>query len=432
MDIEDRLAALMEDAAASPPLDPQEVLRAGRARGVLLRRRQRTMRSAMAVVAVVAVGTGLTEVMGGHGGPSPGTMAAAAQSGTTTRPPGATPSSTPRKTMKPESIETVLKGLIPQGNRLSMDPETPPQLQNNDLTVLRDDDGHGSVQVTVSVTPAAEWHGSDDCSAGIANEGKRPPGALPTSCANTTLADGDRLMSAVTGVDEAGFYDAQVRDTRTDWLMVDISFANGYTGMNPPVTVTRAVPPLSLAQITAIVTSPAWEAVVQLSSTPTPTPAPISLNPTTALQLLRSLMPTGTLSPITDEHTSGLLDVTDSDGLAPAEVMVFVDPATSSGMDPIWCGPELPRDQGRRPEGAPPASCKTSVLPNGDKAMVQVTATDPNGYYSYRIIVDKKDGIDVEIQATNGNFALPVKPARAKPPLTPNEWLSIADNPGWH
>ena len=117
-------------------------------------------------------------------------------------------------------------------------------------------DGHGAAQLSVSTSSrpsgvtCANWLGGVD-------EGTRPAGATPVSCAEVTLPDGDHRLTVVTGVDGSGFYDYEVTLTRTDGTIVIAVVGNGVPE-GATVDVTRAVPPLTLAQLQAIAADPAW------------------------------------------------------------------------------------------------------------------------------------------------------------------------------
>jgi hypothetical protein len=69
-------------------------------------------------------------------------------------------------------------------------------------------------------------------------------------------------MNVVTADDGYGYYDLEVTLTRRDGVTVTVTIGNGVLGTKPPVTVTRARPPLSVAQVDALVRSPLWQTTV--------------------------------------------------------------------------------------------------------------------------------------------------------------------------
>ena len=120
-------------------------------------------------------------------------------------------------------------------------------------------DGHGEAEISVTAfqhsriatTTCATWTGGKD-------EGPRPAGATPVSCATVRLPNGDTRTTLVSGADEHGFYDYEVTLARTDGSIVIATAANGVPE-GADVVVTRAVPPLTLAQLQALAADPGWQ-----------------------------------------------------------------------------------------------------------------------------------------------------------------------------
>jgi hypothetical protein len=88
------------------------------------------------------------------------------------------------------------------------------------------------------------------------DEGQRPAGALPISCAMRTLPDGSIERDAVMYADAYGFYGYGIYDQRPDGVTVFIQVANGINHTLPQVD--RAQPPGSMAKWEAVVENPAW------------------------------------------------------------------------------------------------------------------------------------------------------------------------------
>jgi hypothetical protein len=98
----------------------------------------------------------------------------------------------------------------------------------------------------------------------LKDEGRRPVGAPPISCARSVLPDGDIVMQEVTEADVAGYYDLAVYVARPDGLTVSIDVGNGTLEGTPHLAkqgwpwVDRAVPPGSLDLWQTVVQSPEW------------------------------------------------------------------------------------------------------------------------------------------------------------------------------
>jgi hypothetical protein len=131
------------------------------------------------------------------------------------------------------------------------------------------DDGHGLSEVSIEEFPATESTTALlDCAkqSASAPDGvvPRPTGAPPAGCTVRTLQNGDRVMAAVTPIVYPGLYDYQVLVSHADGLAIEITVANGR--WTDPVAVTRAAPPLSIAQWTTIALSPLWQMQVKSGS----------------------------------------------------------------------------------------------------------------------------------------------------------------------
>lgn len=286
MEFEDELTELFDHATATlrPPVD--ELLEQSSTRGRRLRRRRRTAKVALGTFGMTAVVCGTA--FGVVHGYSPARSAPAAL--------GASADASPRSSAAPTGAATVtasaspakatttpttpakqtsgtpagqssspsgsgrtdydlLSSLLPAGGNL----EPMPYDWGGTVPGAADavyNDGHGAVELSVSTTSrpsdvtCANWIGGT-------NEGTRPAGATPVSCAETTLPDGDRRLTVVTGVDGSGFYDYEVTLTRTDGTIVMAVVGNGVPE-GATVDVTRAVPPLTIAQLQAIAADPGW------------------------------------------------------------------------------------------------------------------------------------------------------------------------------
>jgi hypothetical protein len=131
------------------------------------------------------------------------------------------------------------------------------------------DDGHGQSEIMVSVrayTAVLKSSNAYTCiNFNTTDAGPRPSGAPIPSCTTVTTIDGHVEYVVVTSDDGSGFYDYEVSLFTTNNMVVSLDAGNGVPqGAN--VDVTRAVPPLSLSDMQAIVADPAWLEYVDPSS----------------------------------------------------------------------------------------------------------------------------------------------------------------------
>lgn len=284
MDIEEYLSDLMEQGSADAlaGVDVDAILRGGERLGTRLHRRRRNRIALGTAAAVVALGAGTVTAIAAVGSPSHTTGAAASRA-TTVPTPKASPTPTPTPPVthqRPATYQDLMATfakLVPTGVTVSLDPTTPLSLQTTKFTNLQMDDGHGAAVVFVSVTgPVGGATGSATGSADVfdtgsakcptdwsgADEAPRPAGALPAGCKSENLPNGDVLLNVVTGDDGYGYYDIEVTLARRDGVTVTVTIGNGVLGTKPPVTVTRARPPLSVTQVDELVRSPLWQTSV--------------------------------------------------------------------------------------------------------------------------------------------------------------------------
>lgn len=147
-----------------------------------------------------------------------------------------------------------LRSLLPAGSQLSH------VTTDTGLGALEVDynDGHGAVDLIVTVTPTSTMKKSLTCPHPLWNdEGARPAGALPISCAMRTQPGGGLERDAVMYADSFGFYGYNIFDQRPDGVTVFIQIANGINHTLPQVD--RATPPGSMQEWTTLVENPAWQ-----------------------------------------------------------------------------------------------------------------------------------------------------------------------------
>lgn len=286
-DIENQLSELFETAASrlEPPVE--DIVRVSTQLG----RRRRARRNTATVAAAVGV-VGLTAGVVfsvqhfGFGSVPSGTVAAgqptadhSASIVASPRPgsPGSTTAT--RSTTQVSSTTSAVSrttGLVPST------PESGPQVgaplltqfvsvyglhavrQNSTSIGVADfiyDDGHGQSEIIASVRAYSaalkSWNAYTCVNFNTTDAGSRPSGAPIPSCTTVSTIDGHTEYVMVTGDDGSGFYDYEVNLFTTNNMVVSLDAGNGVPqGAN--VDVTRAVPPLSLSEMQAIVADPAW------------------------------------------------------------------------------------------------------------------------------------------------------------------------------
>jgi hypothetical protein len=280
MNAEDRLAELMDAAtrALNPPIE--DILAEGERRGRVRRRRRRAaLAGGTAAAVLLAAGGAVLAERAEHTprGITVGAGGAAEAAGSAEARPGG-PSPSPRSTVSPAgdaaSVQTVPINAIAAANILrrlvggawklgGFAASTPGSVLDVDI-----EDGLGPARIFVDVAPAAK-SGMDpiDCTPQVGllkGGGPRPVGALPPSCSVETFPNGDRAMVEVLAADTSGEYQYRIIVSRADGVAVEITAANGDWN-NPKAAVTRARPPLTPAQWTAIALSAAWQVNVPVT-----------------------------------------------------------------------------------------------------------------------------------------------------------------------
>jgi hypothetical protein len=132
------------------------------------------------------------------------------------------------------------------------------------------DDGKGLARVFVAIGRTKQ-SGLDpiDCklqASLLANGGKRPTGAPPTSCVVQHYPNGDVVMQEVLQADPYGEYQYRIIADRADGIAMEITAANGDWSA-ASTEVTRITPPLNVAQWTAVALDPIWQLEVSAKLT---------------------------------------------------------------------------------------------------------------------------------------------------------------------
>lgn len=294
---EDGMTDLFEKAAAD--LDPavQAIVQGAEQRGRRLRSRRRTCAALGSGIAVAALaGTALAaraplasspaeRVAAGathhHPSPKPTGHRSAARPSPGSYPAGSFPDLAPGYRMTTRQMLYVLRSLLPPGSAVS---DVNPYSAVDGTLDVDYNDGRGAVDLMIDIEPSIvfSYGGALDCPKPLwSDEGARPAGALPISCAMRRLPDGSVERDAVMYADAYGFYGYNIYDQRPDGITVFIQVANGINHTLPQVD--RARPPGSMAKWEAVAENPAWhlkqgwhleKAAGQAGLPPRPTPSP--------------------------------------------------------------------------------------------------------------------------------------------------------------
>jgi hypothetical protein len=147
-----------------------------------------------------------------------------------------------------------LRRLLPAGSTFSN--INPYSAQDGTLEVDYND-SRGAVDLMIDIQPTATYTDPLNCPTPLwPDEGPRPPGALPISCAMRTLPDGGLERAAVMYADVKGFYGYNIYYQRPDGITVFLQVGNGINHGWPQVD--RARPPGSMAEWEAVAENPAW------------------------------------------------------------------------------------------------------------------------------------------------------------------------------
>ena len=167
---------------------------------------------------------------------------------------GSSPRLARRYQMPVAQMLDALRSLLPAGSTLGyVNPySTEPGTVEVDYS-----DGQGAVDFQISLAPTAMFSPLTCPTPLWQDEGPRPPGALPISCAMRTLPDGSTERDAVYYADAYGFYAYSVYVDRPDGVTVDVQVGNGIIHTLPQVD--RARPPGSMAEWEAVAENPVWQ-----------------------------------------------------------------------------------------------------------------------------------------------------------------------------
>ena len=278
-DIEYQLPQLFERAAArlEPPVE--EIVEASTVLG-RRRRRRRSAGAACAAVGVLGLTAGVVlgvQRLGIGGAPGGGAVAAAGPA----RGPSRTPATRPGTARPPTTGGAAASALSVSGSAVSATSTAPqtaeqllsrllsgyglhavgPQADPIGVADLVYDDGSGRSELIVSVlryTAQLAGFQAYTCANFIsADAGARPAAAPKPSCTKAKATGGLTEYLIVTADDKSGFYDYEVNLFTSNGLVVALDAGNGVPH-GATVEVTRDLPPLTLAQMSAVVADPGW------------------------------------------------------------------------------------------------------------------------------------------------------------------------------
>ncbi|WP_371481475.1 hypothetical protein [Kitasatospora sp. NBC_00315] len=392
---------------------PQAPLLAG---GLQRGRRRWRRRSAVAIAggatALALIGTGGVYLagLGGPAAPAAPAGSGASGRGDASTGPTVTPSAAASAPVAPvtpvsgDEMVALLKALLPKGGTSVLDSRgtdgKPSGAAGADVVF---DDGRGQAQIGVSVqrrSPEQLRREDDKCP-----DQKFVP---YDGCTSSTLPDGSTL-TVLQGYE----YPDRRADTK-DWTATLVRPDGGVVSVNEwnaPAEkgrpVSRPNPPLTVAQLTALVTDRSWDKVVAGIVVTAEPPTPVLVKEYTAEEILSitaGLLPAGLTETETDGQ-DGYANFVVNDGRGKSMVELNVqDWSGQHGLDQHFAG--------------------VQPLPDGTRVVTQ----HQGGMWTVDTL--RKDGLRVVISAYNREG--PNKPAtRSTPALTDAQLQAVATSALW-
>ncbi|WP_146087466.1 hypothetical protein [Thermomonospora echinospora] len=413
MSDEQKLSETMRIAMADvrPPAD---LAAAGLARGHRMRRRARLLRAGGTVLGLSAIAVAGVSVLGDD------------SRRTETLTPQVTASSSPATPANPvphKEVVRIFRGLLPAGGRLTVDPPWP----GIGLASVVDgqfDDGKGPAAISLSIRRVSPSEPEAQCV---------PVQIHPyDDCKATRRSDGSVLVL------NKGFTRPQFNTGEKLWY-AELSRPGGiliHLGQyNSPEEKheggpTRPDPPLTLAQMTSIVTDPAWVRVAARLPAPGQPVGPdlYEEHPGEKLMAtLRRLLPAGgriTHPQISDGYVSLIF------GDAKGRTTIDVNVQTWRNKDP-QSGPSGCRE--RTKDDPPDASCTKRTLSGGAVVYLQQRAADvvESGVTVRIADVMYPDGLRVVAMVANGTSLKSGPKTRDTPALTLEQLYRLVTDPSW-
>ncbi|MEV5611535.1 hypothetical protein [Streptomyces sp. NPDC052225] len=396
-----------------------------RGRRRLLRRRVGAVTGSVAALALVGFGTSYaTGSIGGDGSADRQSGVAGKPTPAASEKPGEKPGEKPVDKKKAAhgdgpavskaDVIKILEGLLPDGKVSGQDGRGTSD-QPGPLATLVFDDGKGAGAISASVG-AVDPHGAT-----VEEQLTCPDKAMTNfdSCTTETLADGSRVLLY------RGYEYPDLRVKTKLWsafLLTPKGYTVSVSEWNAPTekdsATTRPQPPLSIAQLKAVVGSAKWQPVMDaLGEAPAEAAAPPIAQGTekdVLLKTLKSQLPQRAKVVREGGQESEYVYVVVDDGKGESLVQINVQPHMSDG------GGQLYGDD-------------TQTLPDGTKVRERKGNGDDKGgagMVQWTVDTLRKDGFRVVISAFNSGSQ--VKDAtRAEPALTMAELKKIALSDAW-
>ncbi|MFG3284238.1 hypothetical protein [Streptomyces sp. NPDC048111] len=410
MPFEDRLGEAMRRTGDSFELgDRRDLVESGLVRGRRRLARRRTAAVTGSVLALATVGLGGAYAAGLVGDEAAPSGASVAGPATPTHPAGGA--------VDGARMVELLKSLLPPGTVTGAQGRGPGDPPNPDVpgagtpavsAVFDDGKGAGAVALSVGRVDPADDAGGQQVVC--------PAKAFVDydACTAEKLADGSRLMLL------QGYEYPDRREPTKDWRAVLLSPQGALVDVsewNAPAekgaATTRESPPLTVAQLTALVTAPQWRTIAEGLDAPGKPKPPAGGQPsgTAVEKRLAALLPAGRgLKVVERGNQEGYAFVVVDDGRGRSLVQINVQPRMSDVS----------------PRGS------VSTLPDGTRVGVDQGAGEKGGAGVVQWTVDtvRADGLRVVVSAFNtGNQSRPA--TRTDPALTVGELRTLALDPGW-
>ena len=132
--------------------------------------------------------------------------------------------------MSPQQMLVTLRSLLRAGSVLS---DVNSSFSSRGVLEVDYNDGKGAVDFIVEVFPPGAIQQPTCPDPLWTDEGTRPVGALPISCAMRKLPDGGVERDAVMYADVKGFYGYNIYDRRPDGVTVCVQVGNGASTKRP-------------------------------------------------------------------------------------------------------------------------------------------------------------------------------------------------------
>ncbi|MFC3575919.1 hypothetical protein ACFOZ0_22065 [Streptomyces yaanensis] len=410
---EDRFAAALRHAGGAFETDQQSTMVArGETRGRRLRLWRRAAAVAGGVTGIALVGLGGALVLPGTHGDAEQQRSAAANPLPTASP---TPTTTHRASpVTGDEVIRTLKSLLPKGKFSNETGRGTGEKPAAPYAQVVYDDGNGKAAVSLSV--ARVQPGSEE-----AREAIRCPDKVYIAydaCTTSTLPDGSKVMVM------KGYEYPNQRSGTKRWVAdlitptgQHISAQEWNAAAEKDAPVSREQPPLSPAQLTALISAREWRAVADAVPAPPmdTEPSPTQLFPGGSVSsTLTSLLPKGVK--VVDRSgagDSGFGYVVVDDGKGRSLVQVNVQPNMSDVEGDLF-------------------GAGTKTLPDGTKVATHQEPSEKGGAGAVMWTVDtiRTDGRRVVISALNAG-APHDDATRETPALTMKQMEAIATSAKW-